>query len=102
MQYYDKITKQDTPKILFLIVRITYFPNAAFFSHHAYKIFKQYAFFNDSRGNSYEMVPVSSRNNNSYGQTRNMNNSYQASSLRDEISVSRGFVAFQGQGMMIG
>lgn len=102
VQYYDKITKQDTPQILFLIVRIAYFPNAAFFSHHAYKTFKQYAFFNRSRGNSYEMVPVSSRNNNSYGQTGNMNNSYQAPSLRDEISVSRGFVAFQGQGMMIG
>lgn len=50
IQYYDKITGSDAPQILLLIAQLAYYPNAIFFSHYAYRHFKQWSINNVGNG----------------------------------------------------
>lgn len=42
VQYYDQIRSGDSAIILFVVIKITYYPTAVVFSHLVYKTFKAF------------------------------------------------------------
>ena len=84
--------------ILFLVAKMAFFPTAVFFSHYSYKYFKQFSLQSRGTQNSFEMMPMSGMQ----AQNSNRSQGYQPPSLRDDVNIPRGFMAFQGSGTQIG
>lgn len=86
--------------MLYVVVKSAYYPTAVFFVHGAYRHFKAFAMYNQkdiSILGDYEMMPT--------GQSmqRSAPTHYPSSTPTANTSTNRGgFMAFQGEGTVIG
>jgi hypothetical protein len=62
VQYYHQIHSRDSAIILFVIIKIVYYPTAVVFSHLVYRTFKAYNLTASDAYSGIEMNPVSRLN----------------------------------------
>lgn len=93
VQYYELISSKNAGFILYVIVKLVYFPNAVYFSHEAYKKFKHFAY-NYSQSQSfgdYQMMPLGDQDR------------YQQQSRQDfQQNTSKKWTPFSGNSVAIG
>lgn len=97
IQYFDQISSKNAGFVLYLIVRVVYFPNAVFFSHQAYKKFKQYAYnYADAQSfGDYQMMPIAAQS-----QLQSSHNQYPRQDYQP--ATAKKFTPFSGESITIG